>query len=80
LTGPVLTVAVARPDLVSLVLVLVAASLAAILARIDRRIVLPTVVLELTLGIAFGPPETVRSSSIRPASSTPYRTPPPRQQ
>jgi Kef-type K+ transport system membrane component KefB len=55
LTGPVLTVVVARPDLVSLVLVLVAASLAAILARIDRRIVLPTVVLELTLGIAFGP-------------------------
>jgi Kef-type K+ transport system membrane component KefB len=55
LTGLVSTVVVARPDLVSLVLVLVAASLAAILARIDRRVVVPTVVLELTLGIAFGP-------------------------
>jgi Kef-type K+ transport system membrane component KefB len=47
--------AVPEPDLRSIVLVLGASSVAAILARIDRRIVLPTVVLELVLGIALGP-------------------------
>jgi Kef-type K+ transport system membrane component KefB len=55
LTGLVSTVVVPRPDLGSLVLVLGAASLAAILAKLDRRLVVPTVVLELTLGVALGP-------------------------
>jgi Kef-type K+ transport system membrane component KefB len=55
LTELVSTVVVPPPDLTSLVLVLVAASLAAILARLDRRLVVPTVVLELTLGILLGP-------------------------
>jgi Kef-type K+ transport system membrane component KefB len=40
------------------VLVLAAATLAAFLARIDRRIVLPTVILELVFGIALGPQVT----------------------
>ncbi len=43
------------PDLQSLVIVLTASAAAAFLSRIDRRIVLPTVILELVLGIALGP-------------------------
>ena len=54
-TSGVLFASIPRPDLASLVLVLAASSLAAILSRIDRRIVLPTVVLELVFGIALGP-------------------------
>jgi Kef-type K+ transport system membrane component KefB len=37
------------------VVVLGAAALAAILSRVHRRLVLPTVVLELALGILIGP-------------------------
>jgi Kef-type K+ transport system membrane component KefB len=43
------------PDGGSLVLVLAAASFGAILSRLHRRIVLPTVVLEIVLGILIGP-------------------------
>jgi Kef-type K+ transport system membrane component KefB len=43
------------PDAGSLVLVLAAASAGAILSRVHRRIVLPTVVLEIVLGILIGP-------------------------
>jgi Kef-type K+ transport system membrane component KefB len=43
------------PDIRSLVLVLLAASLAALLSRIHRRLILPTVVLEIVLGILIGP-------------------------
>jgi Kef-type K+ transport system membrane component KefB len=43
------------PDAGSLVLVLAAASAGAILSRLHRRIVLPTVVLEIVLGILIGP-------------------------
>jgi Kef-type K+ transport system membrane component KefB len=43
------------PDLGSLVLVLAAASLGAILSRLHPRVVLPTVVLEILLGIVIGP-------------------------
>jgi Kef-type K+ transport system membrane component KefB len=43
------------PDAGSLVLVLAAASGGAILSRLHRRIVLPTVVLEIVLGILIGP-------------------------
>ena len=43
------------PDLQSLVLVLAASTVAAFLSRINRRIVLPTVILELVLGITLGP-------------------------
>jgi Kef-type K+ transport system membrane component KefB len=43
------------PDAGSLVLVLAAASAGAILSRIHPRIILPTVVLEITLGILIGP-------------------------
>ena len=43
------------PDAGSLVLVLAAASAGAILSRVHRKIVLPTVVLEIALGILIGP-------------------------
>ena len=43
------------PDAGSLVLVLAAASAGAILSRLHRRVVLPTVVLEILLGILIGP-------------------------
>ena len=43
------------PDARSLVLVLAAASGGAILSRLHSRIVLPTVVLEIVLGILIGP-------------------------
>ncbi len=43
------------PDAGSLVLVLAAASVGAILSRLHHRIVLPTVVLEIALGILIGP-------------------------
>jgi Kef-type K+ transport system membrane component KefB len=43
------------PDAGSLVLVLAAASAGAILSRLHRRVVLPTVVLEIVLGIVIGP-------------------------
>ena len=42
------------PDLVSLVLVLAAASAGAILSRVHSRLVLPTVVVEMVLGIVLG--------------------------
>ena len=42
-------------DVGSLVLVLAAASAGAILSRLHRRLVLPTVVLEILLGIVIGP-------------------------
>jgi Kef-type K+ transport system membrane component KefB len=47
--------AVTQPDLESIVLVLGATASAAILSRVSRRLVLPTVVVELALGIAIGP-------------------------
>src|SRR5262245_46334230 len=53
-TSPVFA-AVPEPDLPSLVLVLAASTVAAFLSRINRRVVLPTVILELVLGIALGP-------------------------
>jgi Kef-type K+ transport system membrane component KefB len=43
------------PDVDSLVLVLLATSLASILARIHGRLLLPTVVVEIALGIVIGP-------------------------
>lgn len=43
------------PDLRSLVLVLVASSLGALLSRVSTRLVLPTIVVEIVLGIAIGP-------------------------
>ena len=43
------------PDLRSLALVLLASSLGALLSRLSRRIVLPTVVCEIVLGILIGP-------------------------
>ena len=43
------------PDLASLVLVMLAATLGALLSRFHGRIVLPTVVLEIVLGILIGP-------------------------
>jgi Kef-type K+ transport system membrane component KefB len=54
--GPILLAAEAPlPDAGSLVLVLAAASAGAILSRLHRRVVLPTVVLEIVLGILIGP-------------------------
>jgi Kef-type K+ transport system membrane component KefB len=43
------------PDVRSLALVLLASSLGALLSRLSRRIVLPTVVVEIVLGILIGP-------------------------
>jgi Kef-type K+ transport system membrane component KefB len=43
------------PDLDSLVLVLAASVLGALLSRVHRAIVLPTVVVEIVLGIVIGP-------------------------
>ncbi len=45
----------AAPDAGSLVLVLAASSAGAILSRLHHRVVLPTVVLEIVLGILIGP-------------------------
>ena len=42
-------------DIRSLVLVLAAASLGAIVSRLHRRVVLPTVVVEIVAGIVIGP-------------------------
>jgi Kef-type K+ transport system membrane component KefB len=47
--------AVPPPDLRSLVLVLAASAAGAILSRIHHRVVLPTVVVEIVLGILIGP-------------------------
>jgi len=47
--------AVTPPDLRSLVLVLLASTLGALLSRVSPRVVLPTVVVEIVLGIAIGP-------------------------
>ena len=46
---------VAQPNLDWLVVVLAASALAAVLSRLHGRLVLPTVVLELALGILIGP-------------------------
>lgn len=43
------------PDVRSLVLVLAASTVAAIVSRLHRRILLPTVVVEIVLGILMGP-------------------------
>ena len=51
----VLGQAVPAPDLESLVYVLGASTLGAIVSRIHGRIVLPTVVVEIVLGIVIGP-------------------------
>jgi Kef-type K+ transport system membrane component KefB len=51
---PVEHAAVSRPDVGSLVLVLFASSLGAILSRLHHRVVLPTVVVEIVLGIVIG--------------------------
>jgi Kef-type K+ transport system membrane component KefB len=45
---------VTAPDVGSLVLVLLASSLGAIVSRLHRRVVLPTVVVEIVLGIVIG--------------------------
>jgi Kef-type K+ transport system membrane component KefB len=54
---PILVLAerIPAPDLRSLVLVLAASSMAAILGRIDRRVVLPSIVLEILFGVLLGP-------------------------
>jgi Kef-type K+ transport system membrane component KefB len=44
-----------RPEARSLVLVLLASTLGALLSRLHNRVVLPTVVIEIVLGIVFGP-------------------------
>jgi Kef-type K+ transport system membrane component KefB len=43
------------PDLRSLALVLLASSLGALLSRVSRRVVVPTIVVEIVLGILLGP-------------------------
>jgi Kef-type K+ transport system membrane component KefB len=46
---------VAAPDLRSVALVLLASSLGALLSRVSRHVVLPTIVVEIVLGIVIGP-------------------------
>jgi Kef-type K+ transport system membrane component KefB len=53
--SPVLAAEITRPEARSLVLVLLASVLGALLSRLHGRIVLPTVVLEIVLGIFIGP-------------------------
>ena len=55
LAGQALGAVAGGPDVDSLVLVLAASALGAILSRLHRRAVLPTVVVELALGILIGP-------------------------
>jgi Kef-type K+ transport system membrane component KefB len=43
------------PDLRSMALVLLASSLGALLSRVSRRVVLPTIVVEIVLGMVIGP-------------------------
>src|SRR5262249_938512 len=50
-----MTLAATQADLGSLTLVALAASLGALLSRIHSRVVLPTVVVEIVLGILIGP-------------------------
>jgi len=44
-----------EPDLISLALIFCAAALATIVSQLDPRLVLPTVVVEIALGILMGP-------------------------
>jgi Kef-type K+ transport system membrane component KefB len=53
--GPLLAAPAGRPNLHALVLVLLAAALATVLASLHRRVRLPTVVVEIVLGIIIGP-------------------------
>jgi Kef-type K+ transport system membrane component KefB len=46
---------VVAPDVSSLVLILAASTVAAIVARLHSRLILPTVVVEIVLGILIGP-------------------------
>lgn len=46
---------VVAPDLRSLALVLLASTLGALLSRVSRHLVLPTIVVEIVLGIVIGP-------------------------
>src|SRR3954468_13094729 len=55
MAGPPLAVTFVSVDAQSLVLVLAASTLGAILSRVHRRVVLPTVVVEIVLGILIGP-------------------------
>jgi Kef-type K+ transport system membrane component KefB len=52
---PLLVTALTRSDARSLVLVLGASTLGALLSRLHRRVVLPTVVIEIVGGILIGP-------------------------
>jgi Kef-type K+ transport system membrane component KefB len=55
LAGPSVVAVASRPELRSVVLVLAASTLGALLSRLSGRIVLPTVVVEIVLGIVIGP-------------------------
>jgi Kef-type K+ transport system membrane component KefB len=55
LVEPSFAAAISHPQLRSVVFILLASALAALLSRIHARIVLPTVVLEIVFGILIGP-------------------------
>ena len=55
MVAPPLAVTFVALDEQSLVLVLAASTLGAILSRVHHRVVLPTVVVEIVLGILIGP-------------------------
>jgi Kef-type K+ transport system membrane component KefB len=53
--APTYVAALTRPEYRSVVLVLLASTLGALLSRLSRRFVLPTVVIEIVLGMVIGP-------------------------
>ncbi len=52
---PGLVVAITHPQLSSVVVILLASTLGALLSRLSGRIILPSIVVEILLGIAIGP-------------------------
>jgi Kef-type K+ transport system membrane component KefB len=53
--APTYVAALTRPEYRSVVLVLLASTLGALFSRLSRRIILPTVVIEIVLGMVIGP-------------------------
>jgi len=67
--GPLFITVITEPQLRSLVLVLLASTLGALLSRLQGRVLLPTVVLEIALGVLFGP-QVLGIASVNPYIQT----------
>ena len=61
------TVVAPEPDLVSLALIFCAAALGTVVSQLSPRLVLPTVVVEIALGILMGP-EVLDIANVDPSS------------